>query len=209
MTRRPAQASPWSVARRTGASAVVVLGALMLTACGGDDAGGEAVVTTTTVEPEPTEPLDTAPDESIGDEIAFIEVSARMGVGDDALVVALAVDRPTLEEIEVTDPEDAAAWCTGSEEGLVDLDTVEVYLVRVEDPAVDAAMAGAERFHLRAENVVIAPETPVAASFELAVDGVTHVVADGELVLNETPTGGTFSGASDAGEVIEGAFLCG
>lgn len=191
--------------------AVAVVCAFAAVACGGDDAGGEAVVTTTTVEPEPepTEPPDTTPEETIGDEIAFIEVSARMGVGDDALVVALAVDRPTLEEIEATDPEDAAAWCTGSEEGLAELESVEVYLVRVEDPAVDATMAGAERFHLRAENVVIAPDTPAAASFELAVDGVTHVVTDGELILNETPTGGTFSGASDAGEVIEGAFLCG
>jgi len=208
MTSRAAGASVRSVVRR--AFAVAVVGAAGLAACSGDDGGGAVVTTTTTTpEPEPTEPPTTSPEESIGDDIRFIEVSARLGVADDALVVALAVDRPTLDEIEATVPDEAAAWCTGSEEGLTDLESVEVYLVRVEDPAVDATLGGAERFELRAENVAIAAENPTPASFELVVGGVTHVVTEGELVLNEAPTGGTFSGPSAEGEVIEGAFLCG
>lgn len=199
-------------ARRLVAACALVVVAV---ACSSDDDGAVPPPSSgpdSTVDAETittTSTTTTLPEESLADEIEFIEVSARLGDGDDADVVALAVDRPTLEQIEASDPADAPAWCTGSDASWAELDgPIPEYLVRVETPALDATQGGAERFELETENISVGGG-PVPATFELEVDGVVYTVGDGTVDLGEIHTGGTFSGRADNGTLVEGAFLCG
>lgn len=199
--------------------AVVAL-SLGVGACSSDD-GGSSVppsvpgpstpdpTTTTVVAETSVEPTTTLPDTPLADEVQFIEISARLGIGDDATVVALAVDTETLERIPAEGPDVAPAWCTGSDASLADFDrAIPRYLVRVGAPAVDATLAGAERFELETGRVRVGGG-PVPARFDLTVDGTVHRVLAGTMDLGESSVGGTFSGTTTDGLEIEGAFLCG
>jgi hypothetical protein len=212
-----------------GCAAVV----LAMTACNGDEAetgsDSDQVTTTQAEVPEITQASATMPgevdeatisttepaaettvaDAVLSDLLGFIEVSARIGLAEDADVVALAVDRETLSGLPLGTIEDSPAWCSGAEELLFDeTNRLALYVVRIGEPALDATIARAERFELRATDVSLG-EGAVGASIELMVDGRRHEVIQGELDLGETPTGGTFRGITTDNEILEGAFLCG
>jgi hypothetical protein len=184
----------------------IAVGALALTvaACSGSSSVAEVATTTipetTTTEAEPVPML--------SEVLGFIEVSVRIGVGESAEVVALAVDDEVLGKIELAAPEGSPAWCTGSLTDLAERDRADEFTITLRGPAVDLTLGGAQRFELSASEVILG-EAPVDANILLVSDGVRYEVAEGELDLGETFTSGTFRGTTENGTVIEGAFLCG
>jgi len=188
---------------------VLALGSLMLAvaACAGSgsDADTPATPTTSIVEITTTE---AEPVPMLSEVLGFIEISVRIGVGENAEVVALAVDQELLSQLELVEPTDSPAWCSGSLPELSDRDGADEFQILLRGPAVDLTLGGAERFELRATAVTLG-EPPVDASILLESDGVRYEVEDGELDLGETFTSGTFRGTASNGIVIEGAFLCG
>jgi hypothetical protein len=192
--------------QRVGA---LVAAIALLVACGGTSSEVEGtpatettvtVVTTSTTEPEPVPML--------SEVLSFIEVSVRIGAGEEAEVVALAVDVETLSQIELSEPPQAPAWCSGAASDLSDTDRVESFYIVLKDPAIDATLGGAERFELTATDAALGDEIS-AARIVLVVGGNQFEVTKGELDLGETFTSGTFRGRTADGTLIEGAFLCG
>ena len=57
--------------------------------------------------------VDLVPEESMADLFEFIEISVRIGGGDDAGLLALGVDRSSLATIPLSDESIAPAWCSG------------------------------------------------------------------------------------------------
>jgi hypothetical protein len=145
---------------------------------------------------------------TLSEVLGFIEVSVRIGVGEDAAVVALAVDSETLSQIMFAEPPFTPAWCSGASEVEAESDSIENFQIVMRDPAVDIAAGGAQRFELTAYDAALGEE-PTAASILVVADDVRFLVVDGELSLGETFTSGTFRGFAADGTLIEGAFLCG
>jgi hypothetical protein len=152
--------------------------------------------TTTTTEPGP-------PESPLADEVASVEVSARLLDDADESLLSIEVGRATLESIESAGPSDAPAWCTGASGNL----GAGTYLVRIGPPAVDSATGGIERFEIGTSQRVVAAG-PVPAALEVVVDGRTLTSDDATLDLLDDLQSGTFRGVSVDGVVIEGAFRC-
>ncbi len=187
----------------------LALGSLMLAvaACSGSSSDADTPTTTTTSVVETTT-SEAEPAPMLSEVLGFIEISVRIGVGESAEVVALAVDQEVLSQIELGDPASSPAWCSGSLSDLAELDRVDDYRILLQGAAVDLTLGGAQRFELNAAEVRLG-EAPVDASIVLVSDGVRYDVEQGELDLGETFTSGTFRGTASNGTVIEGAFLCG
>jgi hypothetical protein len=145
---------------------------------------------------------------TLSEVLGFIEISVRIGVGEDAVVVALAVDSNTLSQIAFAEPPLTPAWCSGASEDQTETGAIENFQIVMRDPAVDIAAGGAQRFELTAAEAILGEE-PTAASILLVADGVRYLVAEGVIVLGDTFTSGTFRGLAADDTLIEGAFLCG
>jgi hypothetical protein len=188
--------------------------ALLFSACSGSTPEAEPPVTTEAESVTTTVPVDSvettvrAPAETLADVLGFIEVSVRIGVGEDAVVVALAVDSNTLSQIAFAEPPSTPAWCSGVSGELSAAGSIEDFQIVMRDPAVDVVSGGAQRFELTAPEAILG-EDPSTASILLVADDVRYLVAEGELALGETFTSGTFRGLAADGTLIEGAFLCG
>lgn len=178
---------------------------LTLAACAGSDSQTQASPTTN---PAPTTTSVPEPVPVLSEVLGFIEVSALIVVGQSGERVALAVDSELLSQIELGEPQDSPAWCSGSLSDVADLDLVEDFLVLLRGAAVDLTLGGAQLFELRAPEARLGEE-PSAAEILLISDGVRYEVPRGELFLGENFTSGTFRGTATNGVVIEGAFLCG
>jgi hypothetical protein len=167
-------------------------------------APGTAPVTTTD-----TAPTDTAtdrapaPESVIGDQVASIEVSARMLDGDTESVWTISVGRSTLDTVEALGAEQSVAWCTGSAEA----DGAAPYLVRIGPPAVDTATGAVERFEIVAAHDVVGPGS-VGAVLDAVVDGRSLTANDAVLDLLDDRGAGTFRAITPDGVLIEGAFRC-
>jgi hypothetical protein len=208
------------------AMGVLALSALVLGACSGSTPESEGPSTSTTgtgTETETTSTVtettsgsaatttDTTEQESVAtlsEVLGFIEVSVRIGVGEDAAVVALAVDSATLSQIAFAEPPFTPAWCSGASDVQAESDSIENFQIVMRDPAVDIAAGGAQRFELTSIEAKLGDES-VAASILLVADDVRYIVAEGELFLGDSFTSGTFRGFAADGTLIEGAFLCG
>lgn len=187
---------------------MVAVAVLIGVGCAGSQGGPTDVTPATTVS-ETTVPVVTAPPPVMLSEVlTFIEVSVRIGVGEQAEVSAFAVDSATLEELELREPPDAVAWCSGAGVDPDETDRIEEFVVVMRDPAIDITAGGAQRFELVALDAGLGEE-PGAARILVVADGVRHEVAEGLLELGESFTSGTFRGVSASGVIIEGAFLCG
>lgn len=190
--------------QRAGAMIAAVA---LLAACAGNSSEVEGSLTTE-ITTETTATTEPEPIPMLSEVLAFIEVSVRIGAGEDAEVVALAVDSETLSQIELSEPPQSPAWCSGAASDLNDTDRVESFQILLKDPAIDATLGGAERFELNATDAALSEE-PSAASILLLSGGIRYAVTSGELDLGETFTSGTFRGRTSDGTLIEGAFLCG
>jgi hypothetical protein len=190
---------------------VLVAAIALLAACAGNSSEVEGSLTTeTTIETSIETSTTTEPETvlMLSEVLAFIEVSVRIGAGEEAEVVALAVDAETLGRIELSPPPEAPAWCSGASTDLNDTDRVERFFILLKEPAIDATLGGAERFELTATDAALDDEISVARIL-LVVGGNRFEVTEGELDLGETFTSGTFRGRTADGTLIEGAFLCG
>jgi hypothetical protein len=177
--------------------------ALVLSGCGSVGGPGEVavdadIVPTTEEQPDP---------------IGFIEVSVRIGVGDDAMLVSLAADRSTIDA-DADGAEQEAAACSGPvlAQEADELDAVDHrldgYQIRIQGDAVAVAEGGAVSFELTAPGP-IERDAPARVSFELRTEQTLHLVTQGELVIGEVLSAGVFSGTDTQGNTVEGAFLCG
>jgi hypothetical protein len=201
------------LAAAVGAVALAMLTVSAVSACSGASPEAQEPDTTAIeVETEngSTEPTaeTTEPVITMSEVLGFIEVSVRIGVGEDAEVVALAVDSTTLSQIAFAEPPFTPAWCSGTAEDLNESGAIEDFQIVMRDPAVDIASGGAQRFELTASEAVLGEESS-AASFLLVADDVRYLVAEGALTLGDNFTSGTFRGLAADGTLIEGAFLCG
>lgn len=187
---------------------MIAAAAMLAVSCAGAQ-GNVPGASGVTSAPDTSAPLVTAPPPVMLSEVlGFIEVSVRIGVGETADVVALAVDSATLDELELREPPEAAAWCSGVSADPDDTDRIEEFVVLMRDPAIDVAAGGAQRFELLVSEAVLG-ENPSEARILVVADGVRHEVDEGLLELGDSFTSGTFRGLSAAGVMIEGAFLCG
>ncbi len=153
-------------------------------------------------------------DASLEELIGFIEVSVRIGDGEEAELFALAVDASTLAAAAIAGPDEAAAWCTGSllEPGQMPVE----YVLRVEPEAISVANGEIERFELRATGIDVGIDEGDGSSVGFATGGVTFdidsmqfEVTDAAIEFGGTWNSAVFAGRSTTGIGVEGALLCG
>ena len=174
----------------------------VLIGCGGADGAAD--------QGPPPDEIELEAAESLG----FIEVSVRIGDGDDAELISLAADRSSLDEIESAEEDlsEVVADCSGPTEvfaGSADTGVIDDgYEIRVDAEAIAVAEGGATGFALRARGR-FEVEVPVAVAFVLTTDDAEYRVTDGELIVAEVVNAGVFSGVDADGRAIDGAFLCG
>lgn len=155
--------------------------------------------------------------------LGFIEVSVRIGEGDDAELISLAADRSTLDGGAgdggaAEGPSDGSsdgepiADCSGPAQVLAGAGDTGIidggYEIRIDPSAVSVAEGGATGFELIVTGAFPIDE-PVTAEFVVRTDETEFRVTDGELILGEVINAGVFSGMDADGVAIDGAFLCG
>ncbi len=174
----------------------------VLIGCGGTDGSADQGLELDEIELE------------VAESLGFIEVSVRVGDGDDATLISLAADRSSLDEIESADVAlaEMLADCSGPNEvfaGAVDSGIIDDgYEIRVDAEAIAVTEGGATGFELSAPGR-FEVETAVAVAFVVTTDDAEYRVTDGELILAEVINAGVFSGVDADGTPIDGAFLCG